>query len=364
METRYYFIFAIVVIVLQCLLAIFNRTLRWLWVDKHCPQSKKWLTLALFTAPNAVLICHVAQFFTAFRFIALMLTLLLFSAFVSVVIGFLRVVLKKSKNFAEIDRLLRFVYPVGLAGLIGLSLYNAYVPRVVHYNIQFDKPMKPLRIGVASDLHLGVLFGAQELDKLAQIMTEQKVDLILLPGDIMDDNVDAYLAENMRPHLAKLQAPLGVYATLGNHDFFGHQDEISDEIRKAGITLLQDQTRVINNEFVLIGRNDDLNTSRPTTEMLLKQADLNLPIIVLDHRPSEVDIHSALPFDLQVSGHTHKGQIFPANLITGLLYRIDYGLEKIGTPYFMVTSGFGFWGIPMRLGSQSEVVILDVKGKN
>ena len=134
-----------------------------------------------------------------------MLTLLLFSAFVSVTIGFLRVVLKKSKNFAEIDRLLRFVYPVGLAGLIGLSLYNAYVPRVVHYNIQFDKPMKPLRIGVASDLHLGVLFGAQELDKLAQIMTEQKVDLILLPGDIMDDNVDAYLAENMRPHLAKLQ---------------------------------------------------------------------------------------------------------------------------------------------------------------
>ena len=190
METRYYFIFAIVVIVLQCLLAIFNRTLRWLWVDKHCPQSKRWLTLALFTAPNAVLICHVAQFFTAFRFIALMLTLLLFSAFVSVTIGFLRVVLKKSKNFVEIDRLLRFVYPVGLAGLIGLSLYNAYVPRIVHYNIQFDKPMKPLRIGVASDLHLGVLFGAQELDKLAQIMTEQKVDLILLPGDIMDDNVD------------------------------------------------------------------------------------------------------------------------------------------------------------------------------
>lgn len=364
METRYYFIFAIVVIVLQCLLAIFNRTLQWLWVDKHCRQSKKWLTLALFTVPNAVLICHVAQFFTAFRFIALMLTLLLFSAFVSVTIGFLRVVLKKSKNFVEIDRLLRFVYPVGLAGLIGLSLYNAYVPRVVHYNIQFDKPMKPLRIGVASDLHLGVLFGAQELDKLAQIMTEQKVDLILLPGDIMDDNVDAYLAENMRPHLTKLQAPLGVYATLGNHDFFGHQDEITDEIRKAGITLLKDQTKVINNEFVLIGRNDDLNTSRPTTEMLLKQADLNLPIIVLDHRPSEVDIHSALPFDLQVSGHTHKGQIFPANLITGLLYRIDYGLEKIGTPYFMVTSGFGFWGIPMRLGSQSEVVILDVKGKN
>lgn len=83
---------------------------------------------------------------------------------------------------------------------------------------------------------------------------------------------------------------------------------------------------------------------------------------MLDHRPTEIEKHSKLPIDLQVSGHTHKGQIFPANLITALIYRLDYGYEKIGLGHYVVTSGYGFWGIPMRLGSQSEVVILDVTG--
>lgn len=362
MEPRYYITFAAAIIVLQIFIAIFNRTLQWLFTDLS-QQRKKWLSIMLFTLPNAILISHFLQLFTAYRIMALILVLLLFSAFVSGILGVIHFLFRRTKFIVKIDRTLRVAYPLGLLGLIALSLYNAYVPRVVHYDIVFDKPMKPLRIGVASDLHLGRLFGGKELDKLAQIMDEQKVDLILLPGDIMDDNVTAYLAENMRPHLAKLHAPLGVYATLGNHDFFGYQNEITDEIRKAGITVLKDQTFTINNELVLIGRNDDLDKHRPSTKNLLKQVNLALPIIVLDHRPSEVELHASLPFDLQVSGHTHKGQIFPANFITALTYRIDYGLEKIGNPYFMVTSGYGFWGVPMRLGSQSEVVIIDVKGK-
>ncbi|OOF41028.1 metallophosphoesterase [Rodentibacter rarus] len=363
METRYYFIFAAVIIALQVFIFIFNRTLQWLFEGKLTPRGKKYLAFITFGIPNAILIGQILQLFMAARAIAFILALLLFSAFISFGIAIIHFLFRETKTIAKIDRTLRLAYPFALAGLLGLSVYNAYVPRLVHYDITLDKPMNPLRIGVASDLHLGSLFGGKALDKLAQIMDEQKVDIILLPGDIMDDNVTAYLAENMRPHLAKLRAPLGVYATLGNHDFFGYQEEITEEIRQAGIILLKDQVATINNELVLIGRNDDLEKNRPSTATLLKQAKADLPIIVLDHRPSEVEIHSTLPFDLQVSGHTHKGQIFPANLITALTYRIDYGLEKIGNPYFIVTSGYGFWGIPMRLGSQSEIVIIDVKGK-
>lgn len=363
MEFRYYIIFAIAIISLQLFITIFNRTLHWLFAGKLSLKGKKYLSLITFGIPNAILIGQILQLFMAARAIAFILALLLFSAFISLGIAIIHFLFRKTKIIAKIDRTLRLAYPFALAGLLGLSIYNAYVPRLVHYDITLDKPMKPLRIGVASDLHLGTLFGGKALDKLAQIMDEQKVDLILLPGDIMDDNVTAYLAENMRPHLEKLRAPLGVYATLGNHDFFGYQEEITAEIRQAGIILLKDQVATINDELILIGRNDDLEKHRPTTEILLKQAKPDLPIIVLDHRPSEVEIHSTLPFDLQVSGHTHKGQIFPANLITALTYPIDYGLEKIGNPYFMVTSGYGFWGIPMRLGTQSEVVIIDVKGK-
>ncbi|OOF39406.1 metallophosphoesterase [Rodentibacter trehalosifermentans] len=363
METRYYFIFAAVIIALQVFIFIFNRTLQWLFEGKLTPRGKKYLAFITFGIPNAILIGQILQLFMAARAIAFILALLLFSAFISFGIAIIHFLFRETKTIAKIDRTLRLAYPFALAGLLGLSVYNAYVPRLVHYDITLDKPMNPLRIGVASDLHLGSLFGGKALDKLAQIMDEQKVDIILLPGDIMDDNVTAYLAENMRPHLAKLRAPLGVYATLGNHDFFGYQEEITEEIRQAGIILLKDQVATINDEIVLIGRNDDLEKNRPSTATLLKQAKADLPIIVLDHRPSEVEIHSTLPFDLQVSGHTHKGQIFPANLVTALTYPIDYGLEKIGTPYFMVTSGYGFWGIPMRLGSQSEIVIIDMKGK-
>ncbi|WP_226692912.1 MULTISPECIES: metallophosphoesterase [Rodentibacter] len=362
METRYYIIFASVIIGLQLFIFIFNRTLYWLFAEKISSRNKKYLALLTFGIPNLLWLVQALQLFATARVIAFVLALLLFSAFISFGIATIHFFFRRTKFIAQIDRTLRLAYPFLLSGLIGLSVYNAYTPKVTHYDITFNKPMKSLRIGVASDLHLGKFFGGKELDKLAQIMNEQKVDLILLPGDIMDDNVNAYLAENMRPHLEKLRAPLGVYATLGNHDFFGYQNEITEEIHRAGIFVLKDQIATINNELVLIGRNDDLDKSRPTTAELLKQADLNLPIIVLDHRPSEVEIHSSLPFDLQVSGHTHKGQIFPANFITALTYRIDYGLEKIGNPYFMVTSGYGFWGIPMRLGSQSEIVIIDVKG--
>ncbi len=92
-----------------------------------------------------------------------------------------------------------------------------------------------------------------------------------------------------------------------------------------------------------------------------KQVNTDLPIILLDHRPTDIEKHASLPPDIQVSGHAHKGQIFPASLITKMMYRLDYGHEKIGNPHVFVTSGYGFWGIPMRLGSQSEVIIIDVK---
>ena len=363
METRYYFIFTAAIILLQLLIYIFNKTLIW-WLNKPLsPRTRRAITFVSFLLPNVLVICHFLKLFTVFRLIALMLALLLFSAFASIAVGGIHFLFRKSKSIIQIDRTLRIAYPILFIGITTLSVYNAYVTRVIHYEITLDKPIKPLRIGMASDLHLGKLFGGKELDKLADIMQQEKVDIILLPGDIMDDNVNAYLAEKMQPHLAKLKAPMGVYATLGNHDLFGDQDRIDQEIRKAGITVLRDETLTLNNELVLIGRNDNLAHDRPSTETLLKQVNTDLPIILLDHRPTDIEKHTSLPLDIQVSGHAHKGQVFPASLITKMMYRLDYGHEKIGNLHVFVTSGYGFWGIPMRLGSQSEVIIIDVKGK-
>ena len=178
----------------------------------------------------------------------------------------------------------------------------------------------------------------------------------------MDDDVSAYRRENMRPHLARLHAPLGVYATLGNHDLFGDEREIYEELEKAGIRVLAN--RVIETDGLIIaGRNDDLDKRRPSSAKLLAGHDTARPVILLDHRPTQIEAHSRLPVDIQVSGHVHNGQVAPANLIVRSLYRLHYGYEKIGNGHFFVTSGYGFWGIPLRLGSQAEVWIIDVKGR-
>ncbi|HBO37565.1 MAG TPA: metallophosphoesterase [Pasteurellaceae bacterium] len=363
MELRHYIIFVASAVLLQLFIYLFNRTLYWLFSGKIEHKTRHVISLFTYVSANSVVLLTILRIQPMFRLSALILICLLFSAFISIGLALAYRLLKNRIAGEKLNFVLRLLYPVGFFGLLGVSVYNAYTTEVIHYNVTLDKPMKPIRIGVASDFHLGKLFGGKKLDELAEIFKREKVDMILLPGDIMDDNVKAYLAENMQPHLAKLRAPLGVYATLGNHDFFGHQAEIEREIRKAGITLIMDDVITVNNEFVIIGRNDDLDRGRLSAQQLLKKANTSLPVLLMDHRPTEINLHSKLPIDVQVSGHAHKGQVFPASIITKFLYRLDYGYEKIGNGHFFVTSGYGFWGIPMRLGSQSEVFIIDVKGK-
>lgn len=363
MELRHYITFAVSFIVLQLFVYILNRTLYWLFSDKLSHKARRVIRLLTYGIANFVIILSITRVFS-FRVGAFLLVCLLFVSFTSIACALIYRLLCRHVVQTSLNRTLRLIYPFALAGLVTFALYNAYVPTVRHYQVTLDKPLSPIRIGVASDLHLGKLFGAKQLDRLAQIMQQENVDLILLPGDIMDDNVEAYLNENMRPHLAKLQAPLGVYATMGNHDFFGAQQTIAEEIQRAGIHLLMDQSVTINHQFVIVGRNDNLYTQRLSTEALLQNVDTSLPIFLLDHRPDQILQHAKLPIDLQVSGHAHNGQIFPANIVTKMMYPLSYGYEKIGNGHFFVTSGYGFWGVPMRLGSQSEVFIIDVVGNN
>ncbi|MGX2967828.1 metallophosphoesterase [Ursidibacter sp. B-7004-1] len=362
MEFRYYIIMAVSFAAMQVLLFNLSLTIKWLF--KLSTKSTTYLRWIICLSTNSLMLLHITQIFPAFRIVAWLLVLLLFLLFISLSYYCIYKLSQWTIPRFNIHKWLRVSYPIVYLGFIAFTLYNAYVPKVVHYAVTLNKPIEPMRIGVASDLHLGKLFGAKQLDKLADIFNEQKVDLILLPGDIMDDNTQAYLAENMQSHFAKLKAPLGVYATMGNHDLFGAELQIAQEIRNAGIHLLWDQAVVLDGKFAIIGRNDELVGYRPSTEQLLQGIDPNLPIFLLDHRPTEIEKHSKLPIDVQVSGHTHNGQIFPANLITKLMYRLSYGYEQIGNGHYFVTSGYGFWGVPMRLGSQSEVFIIDIKGKH
>ena len=356
--------FLIMIVLLQLFTFGLGRSLQWLFAPVIGKAGRRWLMGVSYFVTNGLLtglLLELGHFM--FRIMAFWMVLLLFVMYAALATFVLFLLLRKFVASRLLSRSLRLFAPLFVLGLVGLGMYNAYTPVVRHQTVVIDKKMdKPLRIGMASDLHLGILFGARQLDKLVDIMNREKVDLILLPGDLMDDNVEAYRKENMQPHLAKLRAPLGVYATLGNHDLFGDQKEIYEEVTKAGIRVLTNEA-VETDNLLIVGRNDDLDSSRPSTAQLLNGKNTNLPVLLLDHRPTEIDIHRHLPVDIQVSGHVHNGQVAPANLIVRALYRLHYGYRQFDKGHFFVTSGYGFWGIPLRLGSQSEVWIIDVKGR-
>ena len=261
-----------------------------------------------------------------------------------------------------------------LAGLVFIamfiySLYCAYVPVVRRLSITINKPLSSsLRIAMASDLHLGELFGNKAIDKLHRLLEANKADMLLMPGDIMDDNIKAYTAYNMASGLKELcnSLPYGVYATLGNHDLYGHEQSISNALRSAGVQLLNDEVLSLDYKgqpIWLVGRFDNHKRQRVETTDLLAKVNSAEPVILLDHRPSDIDDHSRLPIDLQVSGHTHDGQIFPANFIVRAINPLGYGYKAIGKGHFVVSSGYGFWGIPFRLGSRAEIWLIDVVGQ-
>lgn len=358
-------LFILVLLLLQLFTFGLGRSLQWLFAPYVGKRGRRRLMGAAFFITNALIAGLLLQLGHAlFRWMAFWMVLLLFVMYAALATFMLYLLLRRFMEQKPMSRSLRLFAPLFVVGLLAFAAYNAYTPVVRYADITIDKPLsKPLRIGMAADTHLGVLFGAKQIDKLVAVMNREQVDMILLPGDLMDDNVDAYRAENMRPHLEKLRAPLGVYATLGNHDLFGHEREIYEELTQAGIRVLANESTVVDSRLLVVGRNDDLDRTRPSTETLLSNQNTALPVLLMDHRPTDIEAHSKLPIDIQVSGHVHNGQIAPANLIVRFLNRLHYGYEHIGNGHFFVTSGYGFWGVPLRLGSQSEVWVINVKGK-
>lgn len=372
---RYAF-FVIIIALLQAFSLGAVLSLQW-WLQPWLTSSLNIAVWALiFLMTNALLLITFSKRFdNSYRWMSAWLLVMHFMMLTALVTSLcyaayeLLIVSSATHSLETVRIGLRGLALVVFIALFVYSLYCAYAPVVRRLSIVIDKPLKSsLRIAMASDLHLGKLFGNKAIDKLHQLITANKADMLLMPGDIMDDNIKAYSAYNMSSRLKSLcsSLPYGVYATLGNHDLYGHEQPISNALRSAGVHLLNDE--VLSLEYKgesiwLVGRFDNHKRQRVATTELLAQVDSTQPVILLDHRPSDIVQHSKLPIDLQVSGHTHDGQIFPANFIVRAINRLGYGYEAINQGHFVVSSGYGFWGIPFRLGSRAEIWIIDVTGK-
>lgn len=250
--------------------------------------------------------------------------------------------------------------------LMGYGTFNAYSPIITTYRIKMEKgssSLSSLNIAMAADTHFGLLSGKDHAERLVKEMNALKPDLILLPGDMFDDDIQPFIDQKIDVILAKLDAPpYGVYATLGNHDKHkGTMQELIDTLEHSGINVLYDETITINDQLTIVGRKDMSDPERLQVDKLMTDTDPEKPVILLDHQPTELRLSEQAGVDLVVSGHTHRGQVFPGNLITNALFENDWGYLKKGNMQSIVTSGFGFWGPPIRIGTRSEIVNIMVR---
>lgn len=257
--------------------------------------------------------------------------------------------------------------------LLVYGTYNATNLKTTKYALKINKDagkLKKLNVVMLSDLHLGDIVNKQRLSKVVSKINELKPDIVIIAGDIIDDYIKPFIDQDMGQEFEKIQSKYGVYVAFGNHEYYaGSIDKIVYEYENsAGFNILRDNKVLIDNSFYLVGREDISyerysKTKRKNIDDLLMDADKNLPIIVIDHQPSNLSQGEKAGVDLQFSGHTHKGQLLPANIITKRLFENDFGLLTKGAYNVVVSSGVGTWGPPIRIGSSSEIVQVELEFK-
>ncbi len=262
-------------------------------------------------------------------------------------------------------KLIALFITIGLVILtVTAGFINARNPRVRVLDLNIGKKIqgdKTLKIAMASDIHLGTLVGARGASRLVSMINGLHPDIILLAGDLVDEDLKPVIRRNLGETLKNLYAPLGVYAITGNHEYIGGAEEAVTYLTAHKIKFLRDTSELIDNRFYLAGREDRDKTRftgkqrKPLSE-ILKDADPAFPILLMDHQPFQLSKPEELGVDLQVSGHTHHGQMWPFNYITNAIYEVSMGYKKKGNTNIYVSSGYGTWGPPIRIGNRPEVV--------
>lgn len=213
------------------------------------------------------------------------------------------------------------------------------------------------KIAHLSDVHLGLINRKALAHQIVERIIEQKVDLVLITGDLFDGSGDS-LADLVTP-FNRIKAP--ILAITGNHETYLGIEKAVKALSRTKIKLLRDKIveieglQIIGIDFPPRGRRKDL-------EPVLKNMDPTRPGILLYHEPTRIDTARKYNIFLQLSGHTHNGQFWPMKIFTRLIYgTYDHGLHRIGDYHIYTSSGVGTWGPPMRIGSTAEIVIITLQ---
>ncbi|MDR3245860.1 MAG: metallophosphoesterase [Prevotellaceae bacterium] len=249
---------------------------------------------------------------------------------------------------------LGFVVIILISGIIKFNNPSVVKPCFITSK-QISKAPK---IVVASDLHLGYTNGINKLNDFVELINAQNPDIVLLCGDIFDRSIRPVESKNMIANLKKIKAPLGVYVVPGNHEYYGNREKAFRYLSETFV-LLRDSVVQPTEDIYIVGRDDRSNPNRKPLNEIMQGIDHNKLIILLDHQPYFLQEAQNAGVDFQFSGHTHDGQVWPISLIAKRVYEQSYGYLKKGDTQYYITSGLGLWGAHLRIGTRSEIVVLE-----
>jgi len=268
----------------------------------------------------------------------------------------------------------KYITSAAVIAAVGLLLLgghiNSMLPRVRRLNLTIpgkSSKLKKLDIVAVSDVHLGTIVGRSRLDHIVEQINSLDPDLVLLPGDIVDEDLTPVIKQNVGEALRTIKSRFGVYGSTGNHEYLGgHVERACAYLLEHNVTMLRDQGVKINDSFFLVGREDRLSaqfTGHPRKQLseLMAAVDRHYPVILMDHQPFGLGEAVREGVDLQISGHTHYGQIWPVSYIVKGIYELPWGYKKTGATHFYVSDGVGTWGPPVRIGNRPEIVYISVK---
>lgn len=263
---------------------------------------------------------------------------------------------------------------------LGVGFVQANHVWQTDYTLTTAKNVGSLRVALLADSHVGTTFDGEGLAAYIARIQEQKPDIVVIAGDFVDEDTGKEDMIAACRSLRQLDTPYGVYFVFGNHDkglYANGQrgydaDDLIAELQKNGVTVLQDESVLIDGRFYLVGRQDasekmDFGGSRAKASELTEKLDNDTYTIVLDHQPNDYDAEAETKADLVLSGHTHGGQMIPLMQIIRWFHVGDdnvYGLERRDQTDFIVTSGISDWAIQFKTGCRSEYVIIDIQGES
>ena len=373
---------------------------RFFYWMKHCNHRFNWLrfkvpfaVVYLFMALSPVIAFLLPKSAVAIvirRISTYWIGIMLYSLLYVVLFDLLRLIAKhtKLKNTLLFSR--GSVISIGsvvVACAVATCLYgifNARNIKVNEYSVTVNKSCgsdKHLKAVLVADLHMGYAIGVDHITNMVEKINQQDADIVIIAGDIFDNSYDGMDdPEGIKAQLKSIKSKYGVYAVYGNHDIdekilmgftfdWGgkqlHSEKMTNFMKECNIKLINDESVLINDEFYLVGRRD---TDKPGTEdgtraeisELTKDLDKTKPIFVLSHEPDELQKTADAGADIDFSGHTHDGQLFPGNLTIGLFWENPCGMIKEDNMYSIVTSGVGVYGTFMRVGTDAEICSVDI----